>query len=47
MLVNVCVIRAINRILGNCILRTLIKIGGSIIIRPRKNYYHKVQIDEL
>jgi len=41
MLVNGCGIRSINIILGvsiNCIIRTLIKMGGKIIISPRKNY---------
>lgn len=40
----------IAKILGisrGCVLRTLVKIGLSITLKPLKRHYHKVQIDEL
>ena len=40
----------ISKILGvsrNCVLRTLLKIGMSLTLKPSKKHYHQVQIDEL
>jgi len=50
MLVNGNGIRAIGRVLKvstGCVLRTLVKAGELLNIRPQKKHYHKVQIDEL
>ncbi len=50
MLVNGNGIRDISRILGistGCVLRTLVKNGKEIVIKPSKNHYNRVQIDEL
>jgi len=50
LLVNGCGVRAIARVLKistGCVLRTLVKAGELVNIRPRKNHYHKVQVDEL
>jgi IS1 family transposase/transposase-like protein len=40
----------IAKILGiskGCIIRTMLKTGVSIVLKPSKKHYHKVQIDEL
>jgi insertion element IS1 protein InsB len=50
MLVNGNGIRDIANILGvslNCVLRTLLKVGELIHIKPVDKRYHRVQIDEL
>jgi len=50
MLVNGCGVRAIARVLkiSTCyVLRTLVKAGELLNIRPKKPHYHKVQVDEL
>jgi len=50
MLVNGSGIRAIARVLKIstvCVLRTLVKAGELVDIRPQKTHYHKVQADEL
>jgi len=50
MLVNGCGVRAISRVLKisiGCVLRTLVKAGELVNIRPQKTHYHMVQIDEL
>jgi len=50
MLVNGSGIRAISRVLKvstGCILRTLVKAGELLNIRPQKKHYHKVQINKL
>ncbi|HEX8676365.1 MAG TPA: IS1 family transposase [Segetibacter sp.] len=31
----------------NCVLRHLVKAAGEIVIKPKKRYYHCIQIDEL
>jgi len=50
MLVNGSGIRAISRVLKistGCVLRTLVRAGELVNIRPKNKYYHKVQIDKL
>jgi len=50
MLVNGSGVRSISRVLKisiGCVLRTLVKAGELVNIRPQKSHYHKVQIDEL
>jgi len=50
MLVNGSGIRAISRVLKistGCVLRTLVRAGELVNIRPKNKYYHKVQIDEI
>jgi len=50
MLVDGSGVRAIGRVLKvstGCVLRTLVRAGELLDIRPRKGHYHKVQIDEL
>src|ERR1051325_1847914 len=31
----------------NCVLRHLVKAATEVVIKPQRNYYHRVQIDEL
>lgn len=31
----------------NCVLRHLVKAAGEIVIKPKKRYYHCIQIEEL
>ncbi|RFS13987.1 IS1 family transposase [Emticicia sp. C21] len=50
MLVHGSGITDIANVLGiskGCVIRTMLKIGLSITLKPSKKHYHKVQIDEL
>ena len=50
MLVNGNGIRDVGKILGvslGCVLRTLLRVGKCITIKPAHKRYHRVQIDEL